>query len=65
METRRRTGLPAQDPENPIRRAVGVGMGDADLALARRQAAMTGARSISEAIRGAIRNEFARVAGNA
>jgi hypothetical protein len=33
--------------------------------LVERLAVVTGARSISEAIRGAIRSEFARVAGNA
>jgi hypothetical protein len=61
----RRRGAPAANPANPIRIVIGFSAGEQDRELVERLAAATGARSISEAIRGAIRNEFARVAGNA
>ena len=61
----RRRGAPAADPANPIRIVIGFSAREADRELVERLAIVTGARSISEAIRGAVRNEFARVAGNA
>jgi hypothetical protein len=61
----RRRGAPAADPANPIRIVIGFSAGEQDRELVARLAMITGARSISEAIRDAIRNEFARVAGNA
>jgi hypothetical protein len=61
----RRRGAPAADPANPIRIVIGFSAGEQDRELVERLANITGARSISEAIRGAIRNEFARVSGNA
>jgi hypothetical protein len=61
----RRRGAPAADPANPIRIVIGFSASEADRELVERLAIVTGARSISEAIRGAVRNEFARVAGNA
>jgi len=65
MKAASRLGRPALNPGNPISRAVGVALSEADRELVERLALVTGARSISEAIRGAIRNEFARVAANA
>jgi transposase len=69
-----RTGSPGRDlpeafsdwnsrfrRENPISRSVGVGMGAADLALARQLAVMTGAPSLSALVRTALRNEFPRL----
>ena len=61
----RRRGAPAADPANPIRIVIGFSASEQDRELVERLAKATGARSISEAIRGAIRSEFARVAGNA
>ena len=47
-----------------MRLTMGFAASEADRELVERLTVLTGARSISEAIRGAIRNEFARVAGN-
>ena len=49
------------DPANPIRIVIGFSAGEQDRELVERLVVVTGARSISEAIRGAIRNEFARL----
>jgi hypothetical protein len=65
MNTNRRRGPLPANPEQPIRLTLGFSASEADRELVARLAMVTGARSISEAIRGAIRNEFARVAGNA
>jgi Ribbon-helix-helix protein, copG family len=65
MKTNRRCGPPPANPEQPITLTLGFAVSEADRELVERLAMVTGARSISEAIRGAIRNEFARVSGNA
>jgi hypothetical protein len=65
MSTNRRRGPQPANPEQPIRLTLGFAVSEADRELVERLVTVTGARSISEAIRGAIRNEFARVAGNA
>jgi hypothetical protein len=65
MKTNRRRGPQPANPEQPITLTLGFAASEADRELVERLAMATGARSISEAIRGAIRNEFARVAGNA
>jgi hypothetical protein len=65
MNTHRRRGPQPANPEQPITLTMGFAASEADRELVERLAMITGARSISEAIRGAIRNEFARVAGNA
>jgi hypothetical protein len=65
MNTNRRRGIRPANPEQPITLTVGFAASEADRELVERLAMVTGARSISEAIRGAIRNEFARAAGNA
>jgi len=61
----RRRGAPAADPANPIRIVIGFSAGEQDRELVERLAAVTGARSISEAIRGAIRSELERRLANA
>jgi hypothetical protein len=65
MKTNRRRRPQPANPEQPITLTLGFAVSEADRELVERLAVATGARSISEAIRGAIRNEFARVAGNA
>jgi hypothetical protein len=65
MKTKRRRGPQPANPEQPITLTLGFAASEADRELVERLVSVTGARSISEAIRGAIRNEFARVAGNA
>jgi hypothetical protein len=42
MQSRNRLGRPARNPEQPISRLIGVGMSEADLALARQLAANDG-----------------------
>ena len=64
MNTSRRRGTRPANPDQPIRLCLGFAASEADRELVERLAVITGARSISEAIRWAIRNEFARVAGN-
>jgi hypothetical protein len=64
MKTNRRCGTRPANPEQPITISLGFAASEADRELVERLAVITGARSLSEAIRGAIRNEFARVAGN-
>jgi hypothetical protein len=65
MKTNRKPGTRPVNPEQPITLTLGFAASEADRELVERLAAATGARSISEAIRRAVRNEFARVAGNA
>jgi hypothetical protein len=65
MKANRRRGTRPADPAQPRTQVVGFAASEADRELVERLAVVTGARSISEAIRGAIRNEFARVSGNA
>ena len=65
MKSKRKPGTRPANPENPITLTLGFAASEADRELVERLTVLTGARSISEAIRGAIRNEFARVAGNA
>ena len=61
MKTNRKPGTRPANPENPITLTLGFAASEADRELVERLAVATGARSISEAIREAIRNEFARV----
>jgi hypothetical protein len=61
----RRRGAPAADPANPIRIVIGFSAGEQDRELVERLAIATGARSISECIRQALRNEYQRLVGNA
>jgi hypothetical protein len=65
MNTNRRRGTRPANPDQPITLTLGFAASEADRELVERLAMVTGARSISEAIRGAIRNEFARISGNA
>jgi hypothetical protein len=64
MKTSRRRGPQPANPEQPIKLTLGFAVSEEDRELVARLAMITGARSISEAIRVAIRNELARVAGN-
>ena len=61
----RRRGAPAADPANPIRIVIGFSASEQDRELVERLTVATGAPSLSAAIRAAVRNEYARVAGNA
>jgi hypothetical protein len=65
MKTKRKPGTRPANPANPITLTLGFAASEADRQLVERLVMVTGARSISEAIRGAVRNELARVAGNA
>jgi hypothetical protein len=65
MNTNRRPGPRPANPEQPIRFTMGFSVSEADRELVERLAEVTGARSISEALRVAVRNELVRVAGNA
>jgi hypothetical protein len=65
MKTNRRRGVRPADPSQPRTQVVGFAASEADRELVERLAVVTGARSISEAIRGAVRNELARITGNA
>jgi hypothetical protein len=64
-QTKRRRGVRPVDPSQPRTISLGFAASEADRDLVERLAEVTGARSLSEAIRGAIRSEFARVSGNA
>jgi hypothetical protein len=61
MKTNRRRGARPANPDSPITLTLGFAASEADRDLTERLVALMGARSISEAIRGAIRNEFARL----
>ena len=61
MKTTRRPGPRPANPEQPITMTLGFAASEADRDVAERLALLMGARSISEAIRGAIRNEFVRL----
>jgi hypothetical protein len=61
-KTIRRRGSRPANPEQPITMTLGFAASEADRDLTERLALLMGARSISAAIRGAIRNEFARLA---
>ena len=65
MEPFPRRGTRPADPSQPRTQVLGFAVSDADRALVERLAVVTGARSLSEAIRGAIRNGLERVAGHA
>jgi len=65
MNTNRRRGTRPANPEQPITLTLGFAASEADRELVERLAAITRAPSLSAAIRAAVRNEFARVAGNA
>jgi hypothetical protein len=65
MKTNRRRGMRPANPEQPIRLTLGFAASEADRELVERLATVTGARSLSEAIRGAIRNELARITSSA
>ena len=61
MKTHRRPGARPANPEQPIRLTLGFAASEADREPFERLTSAMGARSISEAIRGAIHNEFARL----
>ena len=61
MKTIRRRGSRPASPEQPITITLGFAASEADRELVERLTVAMGARSISEAIRGAIRNEFVRL----
>ena len=65
MNTNCRRGARPANPEQPITLTLGFSASEADRELVERLAVVAGAHSLSEAIRGAIRNEFARVSGRA
>jgi hypothetical protein len=56
----RRRGAPAADPVNPIKIVIGFSAGEQDRELVERLTVAMGARSLSQAIRSAVRNEAAR-----
>ena len=60
MKTNRRPRTRPANPNQPIIHTLGFAASEADRELVERLTVAMGARSISEAIRGAIRNEFAR-----
>ena len=55
---KRRPGTRPANPDHPITLTLGFAASEADRELVERLTVLTGARSISEAIRGAIRNEW-------
>ena len=65
MKTNHRRGVRPADPAQPGTQVVGFAASEADRELVERLTAAMGAPSLSAAIREAIRNEYARVAGNA
>jgi hypothetical protein len=65
MNTNRRRGPRPANPEQPIKISLGFAASEADRELVERLTVLTGARSISEAIRGAIRSELERRLANA
>jgi hypothetical protein len=65
MKTNRRRGTRPADPAQPRTQVVGFAASEADRELVERLAVVTGARSLSEAIREAIRHEYDRVAADA
>ena len=60
MITTRRPGNRPANPEQPIRLTLGFAASEADRELEERLTVAMGARSLSEAVRGAVRNEAAR-----
>ena len=64
MNTKRKPGTRPANPEQPITLTLGFAASEADRELVERLTIAMGARSVSAAIRGAIRNEMVRL-GNA
>ena len=60
MSTNRRPGTRPANPEQPIRLTLGFAASEADRELVERLTVAMGARSLSQAVRGAVRNEAAR-----
>jgi hypothetical protein len=60
MKTNRRPGTRPANPDHPITLTMGFAASEADRELVERLAVTMGARSLSQAIRGAVRNEAAR-----
>jgi hypothetical protein len=60
MKTNHRPGTRPADPEQPIRLTLGFAASEADRELVERLTVAMGARSLSQAVRGAVRNEAAR-----
>ena len=60
MKTNRRPGTRPANPEQPIRLTLGFAASEADRELVERLTVAMGARSLSQAVRGAVRNEAAR-----
>jgi hypothetical protein len=61
MNTTRRRGTRPANPDQPIRLTLGFAASEADRELVERLTVAMGARSLSQAIRGAVRNEAARL----
>jgi hypothetical protein len=60
MKSDRRPGTRPANPEQPIRLTLGFAASEADRELVERLTVAMGARSLSQAVRGAVRNEAAR-----
>jgi hypothetical protein len=60
MNTTRRRGTRPANPDHPITLTMGFAASEADRELVERLTVAMGARSLSQAIRGAVRNEAAR-----
>jgi hypothetical protein len=60
MKASRRPGTRPANPEQPIRLTLGFAASEADRELVERLTVAMGARSLSQAVRGAVRNEAAR-----
>ena len=65
MRANRQPGTRPANSDQPITMTLGFAASEADREIVERLTVAMGARSISEAIRGAIRNEFARLQGDA
>ena len=60
MRTNRRPGTRPANHDQPITLTLGFAASEADRALVERLTVAMGARSLSQAVRGAVRNEAAR-----
>ena len=60
MTTHRRPGTRPANPDQLIRLTLGFAASEADRELVERLTVAMGARSLSQAVRGAVRNEAAR-----
>jgi hypothetical protein len=60
MKSDRRPGTRPANPDHPITLTLGFAASEADRELVERLTVAMGARSLSQAVRGAVRNEAAR-----